>query len=156
VGHHRGCCRTAAAVAVPPWWGTRAKDRRGSPSRPATALDLTWAIEDFALWTTLIVLVGVASFLLGTLVHSIVRERRASRVRRIWSNFGLSLAFAVLFLVSWAAQGVAEWQVYASEQAAHGERRVCRGSGSRSASRRSRTGSRSSSSCSPSSSWPRS
>jgi hypothetical protein len=78
-------------------------------------------MEGFALWTTLIVLVGVASFLLGMLVHSIVRERRTSRVRRIWANFGLSLAFAALFLVSWAAQGVAEWEVYASEQAAHGE-----------------------------------
>jgi hypothetical protein len=78
-------------------------------------------MEGFALWTTLIVLVGVASFLLGMLVHSILKERRTSRVRRIWSNFGLSLAFAALFLVSWAAQGVAEWEVYASEQAAHGE-----------------------------------
>ena len=78
-------------------------------------------MSGFALWTTLVVLVGVASFLLGMLIHSIVRERRTSGVRRIWSNFGLSLAFAALFLVSWAAQGVAEWQVYASDQAAHGE-----------------------------------
>jgi hypothetical protein len=78
-------------------------------------------MSSFALWTTLIVLVGVASFLLGMLVHSIVRERRTSRVRRIWANFGLSLAFAALFLVSWAAQGVAEWEVYASDQAAHGQ-----------------------------------
>jgi hypothetical protein len=74
-----------------------------------------------ALWTTLIVLVGVASFMLGMLVLSVVRERRSSGVRRIWRNFGLSLAFAALFLVSWAAQGVAEWQVFVAEQAEHGE-----------------------------------
>ncbi|HJS26224.1 MAG TPA: DUF6766 family protein [Actinomycetota bacterium] len=78
-------------------------------------------MTEIALWITLIVLVGVASFLLGMLVRSVVRERRSSGVRKIWRNFGLSLAFAVLFLVSWAAQGVAEWQVYASEQAEHGE-----------------------------------
>jgi hypothetical protein len=78
-------------------------------------------MSEIALWITLVVLVGVASFLLGMLVRSVIRERRTSGVRRIWRNFGLSLAFAVLFLVSWAAQGVAEWQVYASDQAAHGE-----------------------------------
>ena len=74
-----------------------------------------------ALWTTLIVLVGVASFMLGMLVLSVARERRTSGVKKIWRNFGLSLAFAVLFLVSWAAQGVAEWQVYVAEQAEHGK-----------------------------------
>ena len=42
-------------------------------------------------------------------------------VKKIWRNFGLSLAFAALFLVSWAAQGVAEWQVYVADQAEHGE-----------------------------------
>jgi branched-subunit amino acid ABC-type transport system permease component len=78
-------------------------------------------MSEVSLWITLLVLVGVASFLLGMLALSVVRERRSSGVRRIWRNFGLSLAFAALFLVSWAAQGVAEWQVYASEQAEHGE-----------------------------------
>jgi hypothetical protein len=78
-------------------------------------------MSEIALWITLVVLVGVASFLLGMLVRSVIQERRTSGVRRIWRNFGLSLAFAVLFLVSWAAQGVAEWQVYVSDQSAHGE-----------------------------------
>jgi Domain of unknown function (DUF6766) len=78
-------------------------------------------MSEIALWVTLLVLVGVASFMLGMLVLSVARERRTSGVRRIWRNFGLSLAFAVLFLVSWAAQGVAEWQVYVAEQAEHGE-----------------------------------
>ena len=78
-------------------------------------------MSEIALWVTLLVLVGVASFLLGMLVRSVIRERRTAGVRRIWRNFGLSLAFAVLFLVSWAAQGVAEWQLYVSEQSTHGE-----------------------------------
>jgi hypothetical protein len=42
------------------------------------------------------------------LVRSIVQERRRSGVSRLWRNFGLSLTFAILFLVSWAAQGIAE------------------------------------------------
>ena len=78
-------------------------------------------MSEVSLWITLVVLVGVASFLLGMLAISVVRERRSSGVHRIWRNFGLSLAFAALFLVSWAAQGVAEWQVYVAEQAEHGE-----------------------------------
>lgn len=78
-------------------------------------------METLAIWTTTIVLLGVASFLIGLLVRSIVHERRASGVRRIWRNFGLSLTFVILFLVSWAAQGVAEWVSFAQEQAAHGE-----------------------------------
>jgi hypothetical protein len=48
-------------------------------------------METIALWSTSIVLVGTSAFLLGMLVRSIVRERRDSRVRRIWQNFGLSL-----------------------------------------------------------------
>jgi len=53
-----------------------------------------------------------------------VDERRSSRLRRTWANFALSIAFATLFFISWAAQAVAEWGVYAQEQQAHGEPRV--------------------------------
>lgn len=72
-----------------------------------------------ALWTTGIVLVGTSAFLIGMLVNGILKERRASRLTRIWQNFGLGISFAVLFLVSWIAQGITEWASYANEQAAH-------------------------------------
>lgn len=78
-------------------------------------------METVALWSTSIVLVGTSAFLLGMLVRSIVHERRAAGVRRIWRNFGLSLTFAALFLISWVAQGLAEWSSFAHEQAAHGQ-----------------------------------
>ena len=78
-------------------------------------------METIALWTTSIVLVGVSAFLLGLMVRSIVRERQASGVRKIWRNFGLSITFAILFLVSWISQGFAEWASFAHEQAAHGQ-----------------------------------
>ena len=78
-------------------------------------------MQTVAIWTTAVVLVGVSSFLLGMLVHNIVTERRRSGVRKIWRNFGLGLTFAALFLISWIAQGIAEWQAFADEQAVHGQ-----------------------------------
>jgi uncharacterized protein DUF6766 len=78
-------------------------------------------METLALWMTTLVLVGTSGFLLGMLVRSIVKERRSSGVRRIWQNFGLGLAFALLFLISWAAQGVTEWSSFEKDQAAHGQ-----------------------------------
>lgn len=77
-------------------------------------------MQTVALWTTLVVLVGTSAFLLGMLVNSVLKERRASRITRIWRNFGLGVAFAVLFVVSWVAQGITEWASYANDQAAHG------------------------------------
>lgn len=67
-----------------------------------------------------LVLVGVTAFLIGMLVKSIQNEKKTSM--RLWKNFGLSLGFCALFLVTWAAQGVAEWQSFTDEQKTHGER----------------------------------
>jgi hypothetical protein len=70
---------------------------------------------------TTVVLVGVTGYLIGSLVRSIARERRRSNVRKIWKNFGLSLAFCGLFLVSWTAQAIAEWGSFRNDQIAHGQ-----------------------------------
>jgi hypothetical protein len=69
---------------------------------------------------TSVVLFGVASYLVWAMVDAIRTERRRSGVRKLWTNFGLSLTFCGLFLVSWIAQGFAEWGTYRSEQVAHG------------------------------------
>ena len=50
----------------------------------------------------------VAAYLIGSMVRSIRTEKRRSGLRKTWSNFGLSIAFCILFLSSWAAHGVAE------------------------------------------------
>jgi hypothetical protein len=94
-------------------------------------------------------------FLVGSLVRSIQQERRRSRVHKIWKNFGLSIAFCVLFLTTWVAQALTEGQVYRSEQLAAASRPTLRASRSSSSNPRWRTGSRSSSSCSRSWSSPR-
>jgi hypothetical protein len=63
--------------------------------------------------------VGVALYLVTAMVHSIRDEKKQSGVKKTWSNFGLSIAFCVLFFLSWLAQGVAEWQVFTDDQRAH-------------------------------------
>jgi succinate dehydrogenase hydrophobic anchor subunit len=68
-----------------------------------------------------IVLASISIFLFYMLTKSILVERRSSGLRKTWANFSLSIAFAILFLVSWASQAVAEWGVYHQEQQAHGE-----------------------------------
>jgi hypothetical protein len=70
---------------------------------------------------TVVVLIGVTGYLFYTMISSILAEKRQSRLRKIWKNFGLSIALAALFLVSWGGQAVAEWGTYRHEQRDHGE-----------------------------------
>jgi hypothetical protein len=77
--------------------------------------------------TTVIVLVGVTAYLIGSVVRHVRQERRTNDVRGLWRNFGLSITFCALFLLSWVAQGVAEWGLYRSDQAAHGEQATLSG-----------------------------
>jgi hypothetical protein len=73
-------------------------------------------MRSVALWMTGIVLVGISAILIGLLVRSVRQEPHG----RLWANFGLSLAFCALFLVSWVAQAVAEWGTYVQDQREHG------------------------------------
>ncbi len=64
---------------------------------------------------------GIAAVLIATMFRAIVRERRSARIDHIWANFGLSISFLALFLLSWIGQAVAEWGTYVQEVRAHGE-----------------------------------
>ncbi len=66
-----------------------------------------------------ITIVGVTAYLVGTLARSIQNEKSTSM--RLWKNFGLSMGFCALFLISWLAHGIAQWQRYTDEQREHGE-----------------------------------
>jgi hypothetical protein len=70
---------------------------------------------------TIVIMVSIAGYLVGSMLYSIRQERRRSRIQKVWANFGLSIAFCVLFLTSWAAQALAEWQVWKGQQQAHDE-----------------------------------
>lgn len=39
----------------------------------------------------------------------------------IWKNYNLSIVLLALFLLSWAAQGIFQWQEFVSNQQAHHE-----------------------------------
>jgi hypothetical protein len=77
--------------------------------------------EGTILGVTLAIGIGIAIVLISTMALAIHRERRSAGLTRIWSNFGLSIAFLALFLVSWIAQAVAEWGTYVQDEHAHGE-----------------------------------
>ena len=68
-----------------------------------------------------LVLAGISLYLIGAMLWHIRSEKRREGIRKAWKNFGLSLVFCILFLGSWAAHGLVEWQTYKADQRAHGE-----------------------------------
>ena len=64
---------------------------------------------------------AMAVYLIASMFRSIRDEKRRGRGMKTWKNFGLSITFCVLFLLSWALQGVAQWQEFTDEQRAHNE-----------------------------------
>jgi branched-subunit amino acid ABC-type transport system permease component len=78
-------------------------------------------MEGFALVVAAIVFLGVVGYLAGSMLRHINEERRRSNLSKIWSNFGLSISLATLFLITWVAQAIVQWPVFAQEQQEHGE-----------------------------------
>jgi heme A synthase len=62
---------------------------------------------------------GALVFVIATMIRSIADERSGDR--SVWREFGLGLSLMILFLGTWVAQGIAQWQTYTDEQLAHGE-----------------------------------
>jgi ABC-type Fe3+-siderophore transport system permease subunit len=77
--------------------------------------------EGAILAVTLVIGVGIAGALIATMTRAILAERRSARISRLWANFGLSMAFLGLFLVSWVGQAIAEWGTFVHEARAHGD-----------------------------------
>jgi len=65
--------------------------------------------------------VAVTLYLIGNMIRGIQNEKQKSGITRTWKNFGLSIAFCTLFLVTWAAHGVAQWQTFTDEQREHNQ-----------------------------------
>ena len=72
-----------------------------------------------AMAITVLATLGIALYLIGSLALSVRRETRSGA--KLWRNFGLSIAFCILFLSSWFFQGVVQWQQFTDEQRMHGE-----------------------------------
>lgn len=67
----------------------------------------------------LLLLAGITAYLIGTMIRSIQNEKKTKM--RLWKNFGLSLGFCLLFLISWVGHGIAEWQVFTDQQREHNQ-----------------------------------
>lgn len=67
----------------------------------------------------ILTMIGITIYLVGTLFRSIQNEKRTKM--RLWKNFGLSLGFCGLFLISWLAHGAAQWQTFVDEQREHNQ-----------------------------------
>jgi hypothetical protein len=70
---------------------------------------------------SVLVLAGISLYLIAAMFWHIREEKRKEGIKKTWKNFSLSLGFCILFLTSWAAHGLAEWQTYKADQKAHGE-----------------------------------
>ena len=77
----------------------------------------SWAI----LIAVMAVMAAIVFWLYGAMVRSIQDERRSDNVKKIWANFGLSIGFSILFVVSWLGQGIAQWGQYVEEQKEHNQ-----------------------------------
>lgn len=47
-------------------------------------------------------------------------KARPPRRRTVWQRYGLSITLGVLFVITWIAQAITEWQVVANEAEQHG------------------------------------
>src|SRR4051794_22623339 len=70
---------------------------------------------------TIVVAAGVLAWIVIAMLRSIRDERSGHRA--ISREFGLSIILLTLFLASWAAQAIAQWQEFTDEQLTHGESR---------------------------------
>jgi hypothetical protein len=67
----------------------------------------------------IVLAIAALAFLIVATVRSIVVHRDARR--SVTREFSLGLILMALFFATWVGQGIAEWQTYTDEQAAHGE-----------------------------------
>ena len=69
------------------------------------------------------VALAIAVVSLAMLSFAMLRSIRDERTpgRSTWREFGLSIILLGLFLASWIAQGIAQWQTFTDEERAHGE-----------------------------------
>jgi heme/copper-type cytochrome/quinol oxidase subunit 2 len=72
----------------------------------------------FVIVLTLVVVIGISVYLVAAMFRSMKAERG---VRKKWKNFGLSIAFCVLFFISWIAHGFVQWEDYSEQQKEHKE-----------------------------------
>ncbi len=76
-------------------------------------------MEIFVVALSIVLMLATVGYLVGTLIRSIQDQRRGNM--KVWKNFGLSIAFCILFFASWVGQAFTEWQHYKQDQKDHNE-----------------------------------
>jgi hypothetical protein len=66
-------------------------------------------------------MIAISIYLVASMWRSIQDEKKSAGITKVWKNFGLSIAFCILFFVSWAGQGVAQWQEFTDDARTHHE-----------------------------------
>jgi len=67
----------------------------------------------------MLLMAGITIYLVGMLVRTMQIEKRTKM--KLWKNFGLSLGFCSLFLLSWAGQAAVQWQEFTDQERSHNE-----------------------------------
>jgi hypothetical protein len=67
----------------------------------------------------ILIVLATVGFILFSTIRSIRDERTPHR--SVWREFGLGLAFLILFFTTWIAHGITQWQVFTDEQLEHGQ-----------------------------------
>ena len=78
-------------------------------------------METVLLIVSVVLMVAVVVYLVAALLRSIQTEKRSQNIKKVWANFGLSIALCILFFTSWLAQGFAQWHEFVQNQREHGE-----------------------------------
>src|SRR5688572_25209875 len=73
----------------------------------------------FFMVVAVLIAIGAVGWIVAATVRSIRDERDPSR--SIWREFGLSISLMTLFLASWGAQAIVQWQEFTDEQRSSGE-----------------------------------
>lgn len=76
------------------------------------------SIGAWMMLVAVVVTLGALVVLAVTMARGIRRERTSGRP--LWREFGLGLTLMMLFLATWVAHLISQWQVYTDEQAAQG------------------------------------
>jgi hypothetical protein len=73
----------------------------------------------WAMLAAIVLGIGSLLFVIIAMVRSIQTQRDSKR--SVWREFSLGLGLMILFLLTWIAHGISEWQTYTDDQRALGE-----------------------------------
>ena len=84
-------------------------------------------MKTFSIVLSIVAMVGTFVFVFGALAWNIRQQRRQANLKRVWTHFGLSLVFVIMFVGMFVAHAVVNWTSYAQDEREHHERPTASG-----------------------------